>query len=332
MKNENRVSDVVGDVQIAGSRIERNRVRPIQLSLFTLNDAQRFDVAVRVERIDRNRRKFETAGPCNKVVADGTPVGDEDELSVYIDRNAVNIAQSRFFTFDDAQRCFVSGGAFAIYHHPRRVLDRDKKLLLTFVHCKRVSAMRSLQYARRFDISKRVVSEHDDLVAGVRFDRVDLPVIGVDVDAVVELDLSFQSLNHSLRLGDRRAGRSVGGALENPYCPEVIVLKNNFIELRVDGDVTVCGILVPNHPGRLTAHFDRRRIRCVSSPASSLLSHRREQVPRRVLLERSHQNRIGRSRRGPSAHFSIGRQLLNGNQLRSACAGFRRKLQSLKVG
>src|SRR2546430_1564135 len=83
MKNENRVSDVVGDVQIAGSRIERNRVRPIQLSLFTLNDAQRFDVAVRVERIDRNRGKFETAGPCNKVVADGTPVGDEDELSVY---------------------------------------------------------------------------------------------------------------------------------------------------------------------------------------------------------------------------------------------------------
>src|SRR5437868_8852249 len=110
--------------------------------------------------------------------------------------------------------------------------------------------MWSLQYARRFDVPNGVVSEHDNLVARIRFDRVNLPIIRIDIEAVVELDLGLRSLNYALRRG-QCAGWSSDGALENARCPEVVVLENNFVEVRIDSDVAVRRILIAYHPLRL---------------------------------------------------------------------------------
>ena len=155
--------------------------------------------------------------------------------------------------------------------------------------------MWSLQYARRFDVPNGVVSEHDNLVARVRFDRVNLPIIRIDIEAVVELDLALRSLNYALRPG-QCAGWSSDGALENACCPKVIVLENNFVEVRIDSDVALRGILVPDHPLRLAADLNRRRIRRVRLSAASLHPQRCKQIRVGIPLKRSHEDRIGRAR------------------------------------
>ena len=54
-EHQDGVTDVVGDPQISGVRIEREGSHPVQLGLRALNSAQRGSVAAGIEGVERDR-------------------------------------------------------------------------------------------------------------------------------------------------------------------------------------------------------------------------------------------------------------------------------------
>src|SRR5438309_1967987 len=65
LEHENRLTHIIRYIQIAVLRVQSHGGRPVHLRLRTLNDAYWRDVAIGVQRIDRNRRRMEFTGTGN---------------------------------------------------------------------------------------------------------------------------------------------------------------------------------------------------------------------------------------------------------------------------
>src|SRR5262249_49521877 len=105
---------VVGNEYFPTIRVHSNGGRPIQTSFRTLDHTKRRHIAAGVFAIDRNRRRFESAGTGNIVVAadrpkrmsesrtsaslpfiDRSPIGDVNQTGFGIDRYAVRVRHPR---------------------------------------------------------------------------------------------------------------------------------------------------------------------------------------------------------------------------------------------
>src|SRR5215813_8502636 len=97
--------------------------------------------------------------------------------------------------------------------------------------------------------------EDDDLVAGVRFDRINFSDFGINVETIVELNLSLLALNHALGDCEWDAKWRIVGPFKYHRGPQVIILKDNFIELRIDCYRTEYWIGIPDDAGRRTSQL-----------------------------------------------------------------------------
>lgn len=113
------------------------------------------------------------------------------------------------FAFDEAQRLLLSGSPFAVHHHLGRVLDRNEHFLFGLVSRDGVTPMRSVQKSRGGHVSKCIVRKHNDSVAGVGLDGIDLTDLRINIKTVVELDVGLGSLNQPLRFRKRPVGGSI---------------------------------------------------------------------------------------------------------------------------
>ena len=302
------MTHIVRDIEIAGVRINCHLRRPVHLRLRAFDGAYRRHVTIRAERVNRDRWVFESSGARRPVVADVSPVRNVEQPVLRIERHAVHVGQSRAFPLQASQGLVVSGCALAVHGNFRRILHADEKLVLFFVGRESEATMRSLENARGFHISFGIARKHDDLIAGVGLDRIDIAVLRIDVEAVVELDVGFRPGDDPFGFGGRSVRRSIVRAIEHTEAPVVVVHQDDFIEPRVDRDGTVDRILVANRADRRPGD-DRSIGRCLPSRMNRRLTERREQV-----------GVFGRclfSRRTP---VRIQLQILNRNQLRMARA------------
>ena len=91
-ENDQGLTHIVGNVEFLTVRIHGHRAGPIQLRLRALNDADRRRVAIGVEFEDGDRRRFKSTAAGGAIVADVSPVVNEQQLIFCIDRNAVSIS------------------------------------------------------------------------------------------------------------------------------------------------------------------------------------------------------------------------------------------------
>ena len=208
LEHENRLTHIIRYIQIAVLRVQSHGGRPVHLRLRTLNDAYWRDVAIGVQRIDRNRRRMEFTGTGNAEVTFISPIVDEQQLVLCIDGQTMDGLKLRMFTFDEAQRLLFAGSAFAIHHYLGRVLNGDEHLRLTLIDGDAVTPMRRVQEPRGSHISQGIVRKNDDLVARVGFDRIDVANLRINIKTVVKLDVRLVSLNQPLRFGNRPIGPS----------------------------------------------------------------------------------------------------------------------------
>src|SRR5437879_10600282 len=101
--------------------------------------------------------------------------------------------------------------------------------------------MRSVQDGLRTDFSIRLAGKTNHLVAGIGFHRENVATYGIHIKAIVELKSGLITLDDSLWLCNFVVLRSFGQSIENPVRPQVVVLKNDFIGVDVDGNRTVRG-------------------------------------------------------------------------------------------
>ena len=130
-----------------------------------------------------------------------SPIGHVKQLVLRIERDSVHVRESSAFALQTPQRLLVSGCSLTVNRHFRRILHADKKLLLFFIDSQGEAAMRSRQDTRRFEISIGFAREHDDLVAGVGLDRIDVAVLRINIETVVELDVRLGTRDDPFRLG-----------------------------------------------------------------------------------------------------------------------------------
>src|SRR5881628_149026 len=111
---------------------------------------------------------------------------------------------------------------------------------LTNISCLNSSTpMARVEESRGGHVSESIVRKDDDLVARVGFDRIDVPDLRIHIKAVVELYVRLVPLDKPLRLGDGPIGWSIFSAFEYGGGPEIVVLKNDFIEIGIHGNRTV---------------------------------------------------------------------------------------------
>src|SRR5881397_3101043 len=122
--------------------MDSNRGGPIQSRFRTLNDTKGRYIAAGVFAIDGDRRRFESAGPRNIVVAadrpkgmpesrrsaslpfvDRSPVGDVDQAGFGIDRDAMWIGHPRFWSLQQPHRTLQVLGVFLKSHDRVVILD-----------------------------------------------------------------------------------------------------------------------------------------------------------------------------------------------------------------
>src|SRR5215470_12605548 len=244
------MADVIGHVYIPGIRVDGHLSRPIHLSFWSPNDAQWSSVAIRTQGIDRNRRIFESACAGNPIVADMPPIGRVEQLVLRIERDAVHIREACAFPWHTAQRLLVSGCALAIDRYFGRVLHTYKQLLLFFIDSQGKSPMRSRENSRRFQISISFARKDDDLIACVGFNRIDVAILRIDVQTIVELDISFRTSDHSFRFRVWRVCGRIVEAIEYAQSPIVVVHEDDFVESSIDRNGTVYRILIANRTDR----------------------------------------------------------------------------------
>src|SRR5437773_128611 len=117
--------------------------------------------------------------------------------------------------------------------------------------------MSHLQLTDGRDVSLGILREDDNAVSDVVFDRINVSVLRVNVNASVELDIGLGPPDHSLGFGPVGAGRCVVQPVEYPDAPCVRILHENFIAPGIDRYVAVNWIQIPDVTHGGTSHFDR---------------------------------------------------------------------------
>src|SRR5215831_17216222 len=104
--------------------------------------------------------------------------------------------------------------------------------------------MRDIQFADGFGISVRIVLKNDNAVPDVVFDGINVPVLWVDIDATVELNIRLRAPNDAFRFCARRIRRRVVETIEDPDAPCVGILEVDFVQSRINRHSAVNGISV----------------------------------------------------------------------------------------
>src|SRR5262249_18990410 len=115
--------------------------------------------------------------------------------------------------------------------------------------------MRSRQDTRRFDVSVRLAWEDDYLVAGVGLNGIDVATHRINVETVVELNVSFRTGDHTFRFCKRSVRRRIVKPVENAQPPVVVVHQDDFVEPSVDSDGAVNWVLVANRSDRRASDY-----------------------------------------------------------------------------
>ena len=113
-------------------------------------------------------------------------------------------------------------------------MHSDEDLLLLFVNGQRETPVGNSNLALGLHVSLVVVIEDNDLVSGIRFDGVDIAVLGIDVYPVDELDLRIHTADDPLRRRERNTRRRVVRSVEDPDTPEVGIAEEHLIGHVVD--------------------------------------------------------------------------------------------------
>ena len=114
--------------------------------------------------------------------------------------------------------------------------------------------MRSGENTRGLDVSLRVARKYDHFVAGVGFDRIDVSILRIDVDAIVELDIRLRPRNDSFGFGKRRVGWRVIQPVEDAKSPIVVVHEDHFVIAGIDRHGAVNRIFIANRANRWSSN------------------------------------------------------------------------------
>src|SRR2546425_9825429 len=132
------------------------------------------------------------------------------------------------------------------------MLHANVEFLLLFIDSKSEAAMRSLQNACGLDVSIRLARKNDYLVSRVRFHRIDVTGLRINVDAVVVLDLGLGPLNDPLWFRAWDSRRCIVEPVEYPKSPVVLVHEDHFVEIQIHSDRAVNRILIADRAYRRT--------------------------------------------------------------------------------
>src|SRR5579871_576716 len=263
MKNDDVLAHVVGDIEVAGIRIDGHGAGPIQARFGTLDDAQRSLIAIGVQPVHGDGGRAEAAGAGHRVIGDIAPVIHEQKLPLGIDGHAVRIGKLSLIADQQALGLLVAGCAFAVNRNLGRMLHRDEELLVFFIHGHGVGTVCDTQLANRLGVTGGVVLEGDNHVPDVVFHGVHIAIRWVDIDAAIELHLGVIAHDDAARFGGGSAGLGVVEPAKNADAPQIVVLQKDFIALVVNSHGTV-------DRGGIAQHADGRPIDIDTGPVLGL--------------------------------------------------------------
>ena len=152
--------------------------------------------------------------------------------------------ESRVIAFYHSNRLLIALRLFAINQYFGRILHGHVKLQPVFVDGYGVGPVQRVQFAFRHDIALRIAGKYNHPVACVGFDRIDVAILLVNIEAVVVLDVRIAPLDDPLRLGHLSSRRRAVQTVENSCGPQVVVLKDDFIGCQIDSHRRVSGIRI----------------------------------------------------------------------------------------